>query len=149
MVRLMRSFYFVLALAFGPGAEAALYKWVDAEGNVSYSDKPPPEVNAEEVKQYSSGISAEESQQKLDEITDKADAQQKDRELKDDIAKQQTERDVTIKKNCDIARKNKSLLETTARVTLKDEDGNDYFLEDDQREAKLADANAQVQRYCN
>jgi len=145
----MRSFYFVLALAFVPGAEAALYKWVDAEGNVSYSDKPPPEVNAEEVKQYSSGISAEESQQKLDEITDKADAQQKDRELKDDIAKQQTERDETIKKNCDIARKNKSLLETTARVTLKDRDGNDYFLEDDQREAKLADANAQVQRYCN
>lgn len=39
-----------LALACAGGAAAAPYKWVDKDGNVHYSDKPPPSgVKAEQV----------------------------------------------------------------------------------------------------
>lgn len=40
----------LLALAVAGGAVAAPYKWVDKDGNVHYSDKPPPSgVKSEQV----------------------------------------------------------------------------------------------------
>ena len=44
-------FFFVMAgLPFGPpGALAGIYKWVDDQGRVQFSDRPPVEVPAEEV----------------------------------------------------------------------------------------------------
>ena len=138
------------AFMFGPLAEAAMYKWVDEDGNVVYSEKKPPQgVAGQEIKKHGAGISDEEAQSQLDSLRDKADAAAEERDIKDEVAGQQAERSATIKKNCEIARKNKTLLETTARVTLKDEDGNDYFLEDEDRQNKLADAQAQVDRYCS
>jgi len=38
-----------VALLAATGAAAAPYKWVDKDGNVHYSDKPPPGGKAEEV----------------------------------------------------------------------------------------------------
>lgn len=139
-----------LSVLVSPLAQAAMYKWVDEDGNVTYSQKKPPTgADAEEIKKHGGGVTAEEAEGKLQSLRDKAKYQQEDRDIKDDIAEQQAERSATIKKNCEIARNNKSLLETTARVTVKDEDGNDYFLEDGDRQNKLLDAQAQIDRYCD
>ena len=139
----------LLAFALAPAAGATMYKWVDADGNVVYSDKPPPDGNAEEVKRHATGTTDEEAEATLEALTDKADAEREDREIKNEIASDQAERGDIIKKNCEIARKNKSLLETPARVTLQDAEGNDYFLDEQERTEKLKDATAQVERYCN
>jgi hypothetical protein len=40
------SFYLALALATGPAAQAQVYKWTDANGQVHYDSKPPPEGQA-------------------------------------------------------------------------------------------------------
>ena len=46
------TFAIFFILAFGMAAHAEVYKWVDADGNVHFSDTPPPnpEQEAEEVK---------------------------------------------------------------------------------------------------
>jgi hypothetical protein len=44
-----RALLFTLALALAFGAGAAPYKWVDKDGRVHYSDKPPPGVKTEQV----------------------------------------------------------------------------------------------------
>jgi hypothetical protein len=44
----------LLALAFSATASAQMYKWVDKDGRVSYSDTPPP-TDAKDVKQKSFG----------------------------------------------------------------------------------------------
>ena len=42
-----------LALAAGPAAAGKLYKWTDKDGNVHYTDQPPPsEAKASERKQF-------------------------------------------------------------------------------------------------
>ena len=139
----------ILGLLVPTASSAAMYKWVDENGNVYYSDKKPPEVtSAQEIKKQSSGVTDEEAQENLESLTGKAADQQNDREVKASIAEEQATRDETIKKNCEIAKQNLTLLTSTARVTLKDENGEDYFLPDEEKESKTRDARAQVDRYC-
>ena len=40
------ALYLVLALALSPIAQAQVYKWTDANGQVHYDSKPPPEGSA-------------------------------------------------------------------------------------------------------
>jgi lipopolysaccharide/colanic/teichoic acid biosynthesis glycosyltransferase len=139
-----------MALLVAPLAQAAIYKWIDADGNVIYSQtKPPASSEAQTIEKHSTGTSDKEAQGQLESLRNKVKFHEEDRDIRNDIAKQQTDRSSTIKKNCEIARNNKSLLQTTARVTVKDEDGNDYFLADADRAGKVADAEAQIDRYCD
>ena len=128
---------------------AAMYKWVDEEGNVSYSDQPPPDANTQEIEKKSYGISDEESRDQLETLNEKAKAAKQERDIKGEVVSQQAERDSTIKKNCEIAQANLELLTSQARVTLKDAQGNDYFLPDEDKQSKTLDARANVDRYCS
>ena len=101
-----------------------------------------------EIEKKSYGVTDEEAQSTLDALNEKADAAKQEREIKEDMVSQQAERNDTIKKNCEIARSNLELLTSQARVTLKDDDGNDYFLTDEDKQAKTLDARANVDRYC-
>tara|TARA_Y100000588_G_scaffold345622_1_gene393033 strand:- start:255 stop:638 length:384 start_codon:yes stop_codon:yes gene_type:complete len=125
-----------------------MYKWVDEEGNVSYSDKPPPGIESEEIKKQSYGVTDQEAQKKLEELTEKAETQQQERDIKTEVAAQQAERSETIKKNCAIAQSNLELLTSQSRVTLKDAQGNEYFLSEEEKQSKTLDARANVDRYC-
>lgn len=53
-MRLSTGVTALLALAFSVTAGAQLYKWVDKDGRVSYSDTPPPK-DAKDVKQRNFG----------------------------------------------------------------------------------------------
>ena len=55
---LCASFLLILPLC---GPLAATYKWVDEDGNVVYSDKPPPGVETEEIEKKSYGVTDEEA----------------------------------------------------------------------------------------
>ncbi len=50
-----RILIFAFAIAASTGAFAQLYKWVDKNGRVTYSDQPPP---AQESKQLNIGAGA-------------------------------------------------------------------------------------------
>ena len=45
-----------LTLAAGPAAAGKLYKWMDKDGNVHYTDQPPPPeakaIGAQEVRRH-------------------------------------------------------------------------------------------------
>ncbi len=144
----------VLALAIGltpvTPSIAATYKWTDDDGNVVYSQTKPPGGRAVEVvKQHSTGVTDEEAKRQLEGLRDKANAQSEDRQLKAEVAQDELDRNQRIKKNCENARKNLSLLETPARVTLMDADGNPYFLGEEQRQERVLEAKSQVERYCD
>jgi len=46
----MRSLAFLLIALLALPAAADIYKWTDAQGKAHYSDNPPPEVKAKQVK---------------------------------------------------------------------------------------------------
>ncbi|NIW37869.1 MAG: DUF4124 domain-containing protein, partial [Gemmatimonadetes bacterium] len=104
-----RSWLAAVALATvvcaAPPAQAAkLYKWVDKDGNVTYSErKPPPESGAETIRLRSATLDASGAQEKLDRLNEKAEDQQKDREFAENSASATAERNERLANNCKIA----------------------------------------------
>ena len=133
-------------LALAGTASAKLYKWVDKDGNVTYSQQKPPDAKAEEVKLKGvPSVSNEEARERLDAISGKAETVKKDREFKENYTSETAERDDRLKENCETARENLRVLETAARV--KDAEGN--FLDDKSREARLNQAKQDIQNNCS
>jgi hypothetical protein len=144
----MKRNLLLLALLCAATAASAeqVYKWTDAAGVVHYSDAPPPRETQNVTTVRVTGgdrphavpmEATPESQPKPDaggaqppaQGTNTASADQK-------------------KQNCDIARANLDLLNTTHPVAVKGADGKQQTLDDKGRQAQIAEANAQVTYFC-
>ena len=136
----------ILLLALAAAAPAKLYKWVDENGNVTYSQKKPPNRKTEEVKLIGvPSVSSDEARERLNQINEKADTVRKDREFKENYASESAERDDRLKQNCETARQNLRVLENASRVQGAD----GQYLDDAQREARLAQTRREIQDNCN
>ena len=131
-----------------PPAEAKLYKWVDDNGNVTYSQQKPPDRKAQTLELKGVESPDPEAAEKLEQLKDREQSRRKDREF----AKEQTDaakaREARLKQNCEIARQNVRILKDSPRVQDKDESGEAYFLDDAQRKSRLQQAEQQVKDYC-
>ena len=139
----------LLSLANSPPAHAKLYKWVDDQGNVTYSQQKPPGRKAQTIELK--GIQSPDpgAQGKLDARKEQAESDRKDREFAkqdSDASKARRER---LKKNCEIARQNVRILKSSTRIQDKDERGQPVYLDTAGISAKLAQAEKQVEDYCN
>ncbi|NIM27722.1 MAG: DUF4124 domain-containing protein [Gammaproteobacteria bacterium] len=140
----------VSALAAAAPAQAGkLYKWVDADGNVTYSQQRPPGQQAEAIRLRSATLSAEGAQEKLDNLTGKASEQQKDREFAQNSATAKQERSERLANNCKIARENMRILKNSSRIQDKDAEGQPYFLDEAGIQAKIAQTQQQIDDNCN
>jgi len=135
--------------ASAPVQAAKLYKWVDEQGNVTYSQTKPPDREAETIRLRSATLDASGAQDRLDELNDRAAAQQKDREFAENSATATAERDERMTSNCEIARQNMRILKTTSRIQDKDADGEPYFLDEAGIQAKIASTQRQIDNNCN
>ncbi len=131
-----------------PALAAKLYKWVDKDGNVTYSQERPPGVKADSLEIRTGGPSDDEAKATLEKLTGEAEAVSKDRNLASTVTKELKERDERIKKNCEVARENKRILESAPRVQDTDAEGNPYFVDDATRAARIATAEDQIRQYC-
>jgi hypothetical protein len=128
---------------------AGIYKWVDDQGQVHFTQTPPPNRQAEAVKPPSAPVSEEEAKRQLESLTGQGDTQRKDREFKATAAGEAKEREERLKKNCESARQNKRVLEASdRRVQVKDKDGAPRFIDDKERAAKLAESEKQIKDFC-
>lgn len=138
----------LLVLAPVESSLARLYKWVDDNGNVTYSERKPPGKQAEEIKVRRAPVSPEQAQEQVESMKDKTDTQQKDRDFARTAASENEKEVEIFKKNCEIARQNRRVLENSSRIQGKDSSGNTYFLDSKEIQAKLEQANKQIELYC-
>ena len=132
-----------------PAQAAKLYKWTDADGNVTYSERrPPPESNAETIRLRSATLNADGARERLDRLNDRVNEQNKDREFAENSATATAERDERMANNCQIARDNMRILRTTSRIQDKDENGEAYFLDEAGIQAKMAQTQQQIENNC-
>ena len=144
-------------LAFTAPAFSAekMYKWVDAEGNIHFSDRPPDDSSEAEQIEVDAEISAErrrEGQQRLQE-TQSAMAQRRLDELSSTEAQAQrtAERDRQQFQNqvrCAEARGNLAVLERQGPVFTMNEQGERVFVEDANRDQEIAKYRRAVNQYC-
>jgi hypothetical protein len=138
----------LLLMAPVESSVARLYKWIDEYGNVTYSERKPPDQQAEEIKVRTAPVSPSAAQEQLDSMKDKTDSQQKDRNFARTAASETEKEAEVFKKNCEIARQNRRVLENSSRIQGKDGQGNNYFLDANEIQAKLQQSIKQVELYC-
>ncbi len=132
-----------------PAQAAKLYKWVDDQGNVTYSERKPQNREVETIRLRGATLDSSGAQEKLDQLNDRANAQQQDREFAKNSASATAERNERMANNCKIARENMRILRTTSRIQDKDADGEAYFLDEAGIQAKMAQTQQQIENNCN
>lgn len=140
-----------LAAALGialPAQATKLYKYVDEQGNVTYSQTKPKGHEAETIRLNSATLDSSGAQEELDRLNDKAAAQGKDREFANNSASATAERDERMASNCKIAQENMRILRTTSRIQDKDANGEAYFLDEAAIQAKMTATQGQIDKNC-
>ncbi|MCB1744686.1 MAG: DUF4124 domain-containing protein [Gammaproteobacteria bacterium] len=143
----------LLVLSGSPGdvnAQGKLYKYTDESGQTVYSNRPPPnKQDAETVKLIGVKPPADTSTgDNLDKRVDESNEARKDEEFRDKIQAQEAEREAVLKKNCETARQNLRLLRDAPRLKTVDKDGNEVFIEDNERAARIEATQKQIADYC-
>ena len=131
-----------------PVAHAKMYKWVDENGSVTYSQKKPPDRETTTIDLKGIESADPEARQRLDDAREASEEAENDKEFAAATGKESQARDKRIKENCKIARQNVRVLTNSARIRDKNAAGELYYLDDKAKASKLAQANKQVEDYC-
>jgi hypothetical protein len=157
-----RVLLMLFALAAATTAAAQAYKWVDKDGRVRYGDTPPPGVNATPLRMPSgpkppppppsADAAKKDGAAKKDEkpLTPEAAfrKRQQEREEAEKKAQKEAADAATKRANCDNAQLNLRTLQSGQRVTTANASGERVYMEDDQRERAIQQAQRSVSEWC-
>lgn len=131
-----------LLAASATGLAATMYKWTDSEGNVQYTQTPPPRGDFQKLAPPPPPAppAPETAAPPAAEPTPANDAA-----TQDEAERKRLEASVA-KHNCETARKNLEIY-TAFRRVMNDK-GEVVVLGDDERAAKIKEANEMIQKYC-
>ena len=130
-----------LLLAGSAGA-AGLYKWTDAQGNVHYTQDPPPQGQYQQLTAPPPPSAAAPD----DDLQKARDALTPPPPPTADIAADK-KRAAEFKKNCEIAKQNLAIY--TAHRRIRNAKGEIVTLDDDARKAKIKESQDQINKFCN
>jgi len=152
----------VLALCATTSAYCDVYKWVDTDGTVHYSDQPAPGTIKEEqtlgIKSGTSGTDAPGTEKAAPKSAGPKTYKEEDSEFR----KRQVEAEEKAKKeqkalaeakdaqqNCERARSSLQSLQTGQRVTVYNDKGDRAYLDDNARAQEIANTQKAVDFWCN
>jgi hypothetical protein len=150
----MKHYFVIVVLSLlSLNANAALNKWVDADGKVHYSDTPPPEVSAQTVRNVSGKGQADAPASYSPKSYAEREAEmKKSKQAKDEASQKQAQKDADAeakKNNCAAARENARILEESPRLVTYDANGERSFIDDSTRAQRLEDARKTISSNCN
>jgi len=140
---------YVLAIVISlmaTSVSAKMYRWIDAQGQVVYSQKPPADLPVDEIKPLSEPNRHHEEGKKTWQQREEMVEAKKEKEAK-------MKKDATQKKrnksNCKAARKNYETFKSHRARYLLNEDDQRVAVSDDLREQNLNKAKKQIAQYCS
>ena len=155
----MKRFLLIFLLLTSTGTSAALNKWVDANGQVHYSDLPPPtDVEAKTLRSSSgteqsaswndTGASAPAATKTIAEReADLKKIQQEKKAAADKVAKDQADAEA-LKSSCAAAQQNLRVLQEGIRIMEVDANGERSYMDDEQRQQNIAKTQLDISRHC-
>ena len=135
----MRILLLTAMIIFASSASAGLYKWVDDEGNVHYSQKRPRDQQFERLK---APAPAPESSKPLHQSATPTDSKGAD------TTAAETAKNKEIRAtNCANAKKNLNAYQVYRR--MRDKDGNVTIIDDNERAKQIEQAKQAINDFCN
>ena len=133
-------------------AQQFIYKWNDEQGQIKYSELPPPSGVSYETVRKPAGF-GKEGDQARDLAKEQEDLAKKLAEEEAKTQQQQQEQarkeeDVRAK-NCEVAKKNVETLQSDRPVVKADAQGNKVALDAQQRTTELQKAQKDLDYFCN
>jgi FtsZ-binding cell division protein ZapB len=137
------------AALFTSIAEAKMYKWVDENGNTHYTQSPPPgDIQGEQIKPPSKiKIDTESAQNQIEQQKNKADDIRSDRQEQAKIEALQKENEAVKKENCKRAHQSMQTY-SRPRGLIQQEDGSRIRIDEETRQAGLAESQKKIEEYC-
>ena len=138
----------LILLAMNIPAHAAMYKWVDEDGNVHYTQtRPESDVETEIIrpvpKADNTELEREISDRKAREKAYEEYRKEKEKE-QELIAKQKAQEEANCKTSKELLEKVKSL----RRFRVKDEEGNPQWASNEEHQATIDRVQANVRKFC-
>ncbi len=148
-----RLFYLTLLLIVSlPLAQAEIYKWVDDNGQVHYSEKAPDKKrSAEEIHlpkhvPQVTPVSPAQRKQKRDNLLR---AFEEERNLRKEARAKKEQDEVRNRKNCIRAKDRLRNYERATVLYNLDEKGDRVYLSDAQRSSAVTSLKSQINKWCN
>lgn len=141
------SLILVFILLSAPAVQAQMYRWVDVEGKVHFSDKKPKDAKAEDIsdsiKQTNTDFGGRDVKQQLQHY-------ERDKAAKRTEKKQSEEYSSAAKRQrneqCQTARKHLKVIQ--GRVIFYDKNNNEIKVSEAERAQKEQELEAQIKKYC-
>lgn len=142
--------FIVLAAIFSCGSlSAAMYKWVDADGNIHYTQNMPPHgakvLQNPALQRPASSAPAEPGKK----ASPKPASQQQETAATTPASTELTpEQEEQYREACERLKKNLALLMEPKRVFITTKEGNRHYLSDQEKEERIMRINDQIPRFC-
>jgi hypothetical protein len=151
-----------MSSGFVQAEEEAYYTWIDENGVVNYSERDPKDQNAIYVTPATARFGyrtppsrqSEENNQQANLPTGQrssdADEQPEDGDEQFQAEKDQVQQAIAKVKasNCQVGRRNLARLEAYALIRVKDSDGTERVLTDQEKQAKIDQAKRTIRENC-
>jgi hypothetical protein len=136
--------------SLGPAQAAEVYKWIDAEGHVVYSDRAPTSTAQKSIVPVDQPDPAEIARNaKEQKIMSAEDAQRKkEQAIEDRKAAQKAQEEHNRQAQCDNARNRYYSLRDSRRIYQRDADGNRVYYSDADADAKREEARQAMLSAC-
>jgi hypothetical protein len=145
---LLFALFFILVV----NAHAQVYKWVDQDGNVQYTDQPPPSDADWREKKLNiktpppppvekQETASETLEEKMQAFKERRDSEQKAETKRQEEA-------VENNKRCVSAQGQLKIFQESPRLTFPDGQGGIVYADDEMRQKKIAEAQKNIATYC-
>lgn len=128
-------------------ATAEIYKWVDEQGQVHYSQNRPVDQQVETIKGPSK-VDTEAAQKALQERRDKLNAIDEERAEENKKAAEAEKQAQANKERCNAALEAMARLRSQNRMQYINEEGERAFMTEEQRQQRLEEAQKAVEESC-
>ncbi len=146
----VRGAILIIALCALIGTDArgaGLYKWIGENGEVTYSQFPPPDKQAETIKPPPK-VDTEKAREELKERSERAN-EYVENAKKATAARQDKEKEAAeLAQKCQRVRDNLFMLERRNRLYQTDAQGNRIRVGEEQRQAEIKQAKEQLAEHC-
>jgi hypothetical protein len=142
----------LLAVPAMAAAGEEMYRWVDANGEVHYSDQPPPPEITDYKSITRSGAAADTSYEGQFETENRAEKEAEfQRRRAQELEEEAKAEQVTAerKRNCELARGQYNTISAGGRISRRDASGEVVYLDDEQIAAETEEARAEVEKWCD